>query len=440
MPTYKVNIETVKSMNPTDKSFLSAIYSHRCLNEELAYQFFYKKVNAIREYTLKRIRWMTNKGLIEPIEYGGEFPALFLTMLGIETYRYICDIPKEAFDFESGKMKKTLKSAYELKMQTGVLRHQMELNRFELMFEARANGAFPIRYEDEKFMRMSMAIRPDGMIQLQDLDLFLEMDMATETSSALLSKWNHYQEYLHTNGVRDAKRKIVVLFILNNVKNPERRRNTVLATIKKGLLDQVNQYFEIHIGTITELMDIVFARYLPTSTEYQHNEAVLQSKVHAMHQYIYAQPSFMESVIPEYRYSAYIRKLNHEKKVLIQDGKMQEFLLFSYIGKPLSTLAMIAFRNRDRGRMIRAYHRPIPYLIIVEDERSFFYDLCLISDFDLQDVFFTTESRLKEKTFPEALFQYEKNGNLFHFKNFSFTVREFETNVKDKKTTRSLDF
>ena len=58
-------------------------------------------MDASRTFAARKIRWMLQKGLLEPVEYGEDFPALFLTTLGIETYRYLFNIPKEIMDLES---------------------------------------------------------------------------------------------------------------------------------------------------------------------------------------------------------------------------------------------------------------------------------------------------------------------------------------------------
>jgi len=83
-------------------------------------------------------------------------------------------------------------------------------------------------------------IRPDGLIQFNQVDLFLEMDMSTEKSDALLSKWNHYREFLKSREYRYKDRKTIVLFILNAVQMAEQRRQTVLSTLQTGLLDALD--------------------------------------------------------------------------------------------------------------------------------------------------------------------------------------------------------
>jgi hypothetical protein len=419
----------IAAMSSVDKMVLQSIYQHRCLNEDLLYQFFYRKMDASRTFAARKIRWMLQKGLIEPVEYGEDFPALFLTTLGIETYRYLFNIPKEIMDLDTGKMKNALRLAGSLKMKPNNLRHQMALNQFELAFEEQAAGEIAFTYQDEKFLDLYTVIRPDGLIQFNQVDLFLEMDMSTEKSDALLSKWNHYREFLKSREYRYKDRKTIVLFILNAVQMAEQRRQTVLSTLQTGLLDALDSCFEIYVDTPENLLDLIFNRLAPNSVNFSKSIAALTKDIADRHGFTCSSSSFMDEIAPYTEFFAYIRKLNFNRRILVQDGRPQEFLLDVFWDRPLSVLKKIVYYNHMSAAMLKHLSRKIPYLVVLPEENSFYTELKLMRGMDYSDIYFTTSERLRQMDFPEALVQYDAMGNLFHFTDYGLQQRVFERKV-----------
>ena len=429
MPVRKPDLDMIAAMSSVDKMVLQSIYQHRCLNEDLLYQFFYRKMDASRTFAARKIRWMLQKGLIEPVEYGEDFPALFLTTLGIETYRYLFNIPKEIMDLDTGKMKNALRLAGSLKMKPNNLRHQMALNQFELAFEERAAGEIAFTYQDEKFLDLYTVIRPDGLIQFNQVDLFLEMDMSTEKSDALLSKWNHYREFLKSREYRYKDRKTIVLFILNAVQMAEQRRQTVLSTLQTGLLDALDSCFEIYVDTPEKLLDLIFNRLAPNSVNFSKSIAALTKDIADRHGFTCSSSSFMDEIAPYTEFFAYIRKLNFNRRILVQDGRPQEFLLDVFWDRPLSVLKKIVYYNHMSAAMLKHLSRKIPYLVVLPEENSFYTELKLMRGMDYSDIYFTTSERLRQMDFPEALVQYDAMGNLFHFTDYGLQQRVFERKV-----------
>lgn len=437
MAARRANIKTIESMSDVDKKVLQAIYTHRCLTEDLLYRFFYKKINISRDFTARRVRWMIQRKLVEPVEYGVDLPALFLTTQGIETYRYIEDIPVEVLDPETGMMKRALKTASDLKMKPNNIRHQIALNTFHLEFDERSKQEFFYTYEDEKFIKVSAAIRPDGLIQMNNADLFLEMDMGTERRDDLLSKWNHYREFLKSKNYRYKEKKTIMLFIVNNVKLVEQRRAVILSTLQVGLLDALDSMFEVYVDTAENLLNIVFRKFTPNSFQQIEEIKNLSNTVLSLHQFVSSASTFMTKVVPYSDYMAYIRKLDHTRHILVQDGRPQEFLLDSYLDRPLTVLHQIVDHRKVCAEMIRSLGRKIPYLVLVSDEKSFYQDLMLAQCLDWSDVYFTTKDRLVSTSFPEAVFQYDNNGNLFHFRDFGLQERIFERTVKTSTSVKA---
>ena len=199
----------------------------------------------------------------------------------------------------------------------------MALNQFELAFEERAAGEIAFTYQDEKFLDLYTVIRPDGLIQLNQIDLFLEMDMATEKSDALLSKWNHYREFLKSREYRYKDRKTIVLFILNAVQMAEQRRQTVLSTLQTGLLDALDSCFEIYVDTPENLLDLIFNQLAPNSVNFSQSIVALTKDIADRHGFTCSSSSFMDEIVPYTEFFTYIRKLNFNRKILVQDGRPQ---------------------------------------------------------------------------------------------------------------------
>lgn len=426
----KADVKVIEAMTDEDKLVLQAVYNHRCLNEDLMYEFFYKKKNISRGYAARRVRWLRQHDLLRPVEYGEDFPALFLTTFGIETYRYIYDIPKEIYDAESGKSKRTLRLSKELLMRPNNLRHQMALNRFALTFDDRAGERFEYTYQDEKFVNLYTTIRPDGLISMMNTDIFLEMDMASERKDALLSKWNHYRAFLKSKEYREKNKKMVMVFIINNVKDAERRRNLVLSTMQLGLLDLLDDCFEVYVDTPERLMDIVFNKVTPGSIGGALGLQSLTNCLMSQHRFISSSGEFLKKMFPETEFYSYIRKLNEKKKILTQDGRPQEFLLDAFWDRPMSVLNKLLYYNRVGAVMTRELKRRVPYLVVAADERELYNDLKVVQAIDCSNIYFTTLERLQKSSFPEALFQFNSLGSIFHFEDFALEKRIYERTIK----------
>lgn len=79
--------------------------------------------------------------------------------------------------------------------------------------------------------------------------------------------------------------------------------------------------------------------------------------------------------------------------------------------------------------MLKHLNRKIPYLVVIPEENSFYTELKLMRGMDYSDIYFTTSERLRQMDFPQALFQYDTMGNMFHFADYSLQERIFEQKV-----------
>lgn len=405
MANVKADVHILNSMTPMDKKALLKIYYHRCLTKDLLYKYCYYLEEPKEEYTSEHIQWLIESKLIEPVDYGADNPALFLIPKGIETLKFIYNLPIEEWDEETKKIRKVIKSSSDLKMFPKNIKHQMALNSFVLDFELKSKGKIAYNYFDEKFMKTYSVAQPDGLIELNNYSIFLEVDMGTERTPHLEQKWQNYREFLKSNNYYYKDKKIIVLFILNNVKNIKNRRNIVLSSLNKQILDKIDSFFDIYIDTPEALISLIFDKFIPDNIVFESYINNLKQILFDKHGFSYCNCNFLKSFIPNLEYCGYIRKLNESGKIMVQNGKAQEFLIDVYWNSPVSVLRKIAYYYQTQCRMEKFVKRSMNYIVIVKDEKQISNDLSVIGVSDYSNVFFSTMERLKNMSFDDALFQ-----------------------------------
>lgn len=120
-----------------------------------------------------------------------------------------------------------------------------------------------------------------------------------------------------------------------------------------------------------------------------------------------------------------MRQVDGSGETLIQDGCPQEFFLENYLSRPIASLKR-AITHGHTQSLLRGKFPAAPLLLLVTDEQSIYKDLRAADGLGLENVFFITERRLKERIFPNALFQFDQAGNRYHFADYSYskTVHE----------------
>ena len=424
MANYHANEQVIRQLSPQDRAFLLSVYEHRCLDEALAYQHFYRKENVRRSFTAERLKALISYNLLEEIDYGSEYPALFLTSAGNITLRTMLEQAEGGLS-EGVSSKHTWLQAAQLRMGKNALNHQIRLNSFALDFETYARGNLEYCYYDEKHMpTASYFMMSDAVIELPECYLFLEMDMNSENGPGLAKKWDSYRTFLNGSRRSYADKPVILLFIMEGVARVEMRRQTVIKSLERYLLDLVSRDFDIYIGTPDELHDVIRSRILGWDTA---SKALEDSAFRSIHQnfgYSLSTPSFLDQL--DAPYSTYARKLNEKKKIEVVNGIPQEFLVDSWLDGRVSMLKSM-LRHRGMLRKIKEVTgRPLPYLIIVPSEKWIYQMLKKTENTQPEGVYFTTPERLSACNWGEALFYIDQIGNLKHYTDASLrqTVHE----------------
>lgn len=421
-------LNILKKLSKRDLDLLHHLYLYRCLTFQQAKDFIYKENEISFESFVETFIYpLLSLEVVEEVEYLPNKYVLFLTTNGVDIVRQTKDIPLEIFNPDTKIVKRGYYRAGELKMQERLVNHQVFLNQFVLEFEELAGKCnMKWKYYDEKYVSQYFTIRPDGLIQLLDTDFFLEMDMGTESKKQLEEKWNHYRDFIRSSEFRNKERKIMILFITENVKNLEARKELIRFTAANQILDLFQDSFDMVIGSKNELLQMLFQTILPNILQVDKKRKTLFHLLQNKHQFQidYALP--LKFALNDADYEYYIRKINEDKRIVTENGKLQEYVLDVYIHQPLSVLQRIQFHQKNSNVFQLKFKRPISYIVIGKDEKSLFQDLKIADAINVDKVYFTTLKRLKNLPFHEALFQFDPEGNIYHFLDTGLSKRVLE--------------
>lgn len=432
MKTTNQLLEILKKLTSTDLNLLHHLYLYRCLSFKQAKDFIYKREEEELDTFLKEyIRPLLHLGVVEKVEYLPDEYVLFLTTSGVDAVRYSKEIPLEIFNPDTKIVKRGYYRAGELRMNSRLVNHQVFLNQFVLEFQEMAKEReMKWKYYDEKYVSQYFTIRPDGLIQLFDTDFFLEMDMGTETKKQLLEKWNHYRDFVRSSEFTNKERKIMILFITENVKNVEARKDLIRFTAINQISDLFQDTFDMVIGSKDELLHLLFNILIPNIHQTnEEKDAVLQSlKEQHQLQVDFAFP--LKPALNDADYEFYIRKVNEDKRIVVENGRLQEYVMDDYTSQPLSVIQRIQYHQRNSNVFYLKFKRRIPYIVVGKNESSLLHDLKTADALTVEQVYFTTPKRLKERPFHEALFQFDIQGDIYHFTDSGLQQRVLEEHLK----------
>lgn len=418
----KVSQTILQELTKEDRAVLDAVYWHRCLDEPLICQYFYISANVDMGYAQKRIQYLVMNKLLKEAEYGADYPALFLTTLGVETVKVL--------GIQGKELKPVTKSAYDITMGPKNIPHQMALNKFVLEIGAQIGDSIGYRYYDGKFMPPTAeSLMPDGVFEFCDHIVFLEMDMGTERSPHMAKKWNNYRVFLESRSGFYQGKDITMLFILENVKILSQRQRTVWSSIGRFLIDKIDGNFEVYADAPGTLQNVLLTKMRGVPTNLQ--TGMVHKRLITAHGFSISQALFGE--ITSFAFDGYIRKLTPAKKVMVQDGRPQEFLLDIWMDGRLSVLHKILYYHSIERRFKTHVARSVPYLVVVPDERWVNRILTLCDAQGTQNVFYTTMDRLGKSEFNEAVFQLDEQGTVHHFSNMGLKESVYEYRLKEHR-------
>ena len=413
-------------INRKDVEFLFELYKMRCLSLELVHKYFYRDKDFIKE----KIGPMRQAELIRIRKQFDQY-YLDITQKGLDFMKKYLDIPNETYNIERNRYEKSLLNLSDVLIEDKYIRHQVALNEFVLEYKSHYGK---INYYDEKFISgLSTILRPDGMIRIGNIDLYLEQDMGTENAKQLRDKWYRYRRYL-SQGYR-GKQKIVVLFIIK-CQNPEKRDLLVRKTIMESFDQLLSNNFEIYIGTKDQLLNACYNRIIPGDKERTLELHDLMQK----HKYTIRDGSILKVKLGGVVYRYYLANLDQKKRIGYygpdshRAGRFQEFLADNYDYSPMTVLSKVRFHQKNSKNFDIAYSgkadaRLIGYIILTRDIKTLYQHMKACELLDVENVYITTPSRLKNYSLPKALIRIDKNGQAFSCANCYFDPKIKEGSI-----------
>lgn len=422
--------EIRNKLEKVDLELLKTIYLHRCLTVRQIYQHFYSdKFNTFNKFLDKKLQELISYKIIEDVDFSKDNVAIFLTKTGIDIVREVFDLPLNIIDSNKNTIKRGYYTASDLKMSSRLIPHQVYLNQFVLDFKRvyeHKKYQMALKYFDEKYVSQYTSIRPDGLLQLLDIDFFLEMDMNTESKAQLIDKWEHYRAFLSSREYHySEKKKIIVLFIIENTNNIENRKNVIQLTATEILLDKINSNFEIIVGTKDELLKIIFNEIIPNSLQKNYKDEYLLKLLHKKHHFGSGTALHLKNELNNADYEYYIRKLDSENKIAFENGRLQEFLLDFYSSDRLGIINKMTYLSSNSAIFKYHYKRDIDLIVICDDLTCVFNHLKLFNIQNEENIFFTTIERLETMPLHLALCQFDRSGEMYSFKNSGLNFREY---------------
>lgn len=423
-----MNFFEVKNLlNKKDLEVLHNIYLLRCLTVSQIYLNYYQEdYTGVQDFRNKKLHELLETGAIEEILFSADNSAIFLTRLGIDVVVSEFKIPINIVN-ENGQVSRGYHRAHELKLQPKNIPHQVHLNQFMIDFKTiyqYKNLTIPWEYYDEKYLSQYRKIRPDGMIRMLDVDLFLEMDMSTESKAQLTEKWKNYKWFLNSAEHRNDQ-KVIVLFIIENTDLIENRKNLIKLTAGDIVLDDIDDTFEIIVGTKEELLTIVFNQLIPDIKKTNYRKANIVNLLTSRYGFNVSDASILQKKLGNQDYGFFVRKLDESNNLLVEYNRIQGFLVDYCYRDSLSTIAKISYLDSNLAEFNYYYKWKPSYIIITDDLEHLYQDLKLFKLDRLNNIYYTTISDLQSNIFPHALYQFDYNGELYTFEDSGLIKRKY---------------
>lgn len=463
MPNYKFSQDIIDKLHPVDISFMKSLYSMRCLDYDLAYNFFYRHVESTLNLLDNRLEFLFQEGFITEEKYfrgNMENSAYFLTAKGISILRqhydldseYCCVVYRKNHDGERNYL-----GYRELSMNGPIIAHQLALNLFSLrLFDWADSQGIKYRYCDARFMTSCFSgLIPDAIfIPERGPCFFLEMDMGTERADQLNKRWKSYKNFLSGDTSDYKDRDIKVLFILENIISGKKRKANVVKTMADSELLASLGFLDFYVDMPIDLLELIPHFFIRSSRDIDFQETDFQPQV--LHKLTFAKldsyglnyNTIPLSMLSQAKSTCDILKDNflfsfykspnisdktfdfrilksdmsvHGKAITI-NGRPQDFLLDFWYDDRFSVMSKIFYHAEldwKFDRMVHGIQSHPAYLVVVPSEKYILDRLVSVEWFSRHEnkspvktddifgnVFFTTYDRLRTRSFCEAVFQY----------------------------------
>lgn len=408
--------ELTQILTRHDHQALIQLYRLRCLSPNQLHEYCYgSKYKNLSDFNEKVVEKLVHLEVVELVLYQNHQPALLLTSTGVDVVRELLDLPTNIITSDKKIIKRGYYRASDLRVLPHFMNHQIHLNEFVLKFKERFETEYPelpYHYFDEKHMGSYDLIRPDGMIQLLDMDIFLEMDMNKESKAQLEGKWSRYRTYFTSQQHRYQERQILILFICEGVDFYENRSKLVQKTAFGFIGDLFTPEFDMIIGQTNQLIDLLFSRLIPKWRQSIPPKKQLRYFLETKKNFQLYRPVQIHQLVGHTGYELFLKHKSGEETL--------EFLFDDWRLMNLSILNTLSLHRKNNGIIARHYKKPLKYLILIQDEEMVAEWLELSQLLKEPGVCFTTLQRLQQLPLHQAIFVFNENKQRYHFKDNQF--------------------
>lgn len=404
--------KVMKEYSDRDYNALFSLYKYRCLSMEQIYELHYRfsgknKQREVKpEYLRKKLIRMKKDNLIEETKVLGQKtpPVFFLTNDGIQAVKIYFDLGGNVYDSQKRLHERGYFTYSEIKIADRFVPHQYNLNKFAINASNFLDSKnIPYTYTDERHVSQAYGIRPDGILSTLGMDIFLEMDMGTESIHQLREKWNHYRSYINSQNYFDNGKKVVVFFICYNSGRIKDRIKIIKNSINEHFIDCLKD-FEIYVGIPEKLMSVlknILVPFYSTGKNEMYDELITGLK---KHDFKVASGTQMSKYLDNTNYTFYIR-----------DSNNRDFLVQEFFGEPTSAMNRVAFHEKVNTLFYNKFKKNIPLILIGTSEDAIIDNIELFITSDTPNVYYSTLKRLEQLPFNEALFRFMPGGNIYCF-------------------------
>ena len=192
------------------------------------------------------------------------------------------------------------------------------------------------------------------------------------------------------------------------------------------VLNDIDEKFEIIVGTKNELLTAIFSEIIPDIFQTNYKKGLLMQTLSKNSDFTVASAALLASKMNNADYGYFIRKLDESNNVKIEDGKLQAFLI-EYVNRDsLSFIAKVAYLDRNLASFHYYYKWFPPYVIVCDDLKRIYDELKFYKLETVPNVYLTTIQRLATKPFHEAICQIGHDYSIYHFADKGLQQRVYE--------------
>lgn len=400
-------------MESKKKSVLSALYQCRLLNITQIHQLALYDATGI-EYSKKIVKSMVQDGYIKKTRKG----YLYLYSITAKGVGMLKAEPIKRIGNTSESIEVT-KTPTQISIADKNIPHQIAQNEFIAKLSAILQQTdVSWWYSDDAFINKDFLgeFRPDGVLCINDKCYFIEMDMGTERSKALQSKWLKYRKLFANGYINEKYGTVQVLFLIDGVEDINKRIRAVENTIQDIIPDLANnQVLDILIDTPDRLLQFM---------QEEVYEQILKCNAPQWKIKLYEKgyKFYNGNQIPteNCKFQTLCMKRD-DQGVLVIDNNVEEYIVDD--GRYHRQSVIYNTRNYRYNMMSfkASKGREIKYVIIVEE------DAC---SKELQEqtwleegILLTTEERLTQKEGAQRFFK-QKNNQKYIFDKSYKTIRK----------------